>query len=177
MENLKIEYISVNDLKPYENNARHHEDFDVNAIADSIEMFGFNDPIGVWSDENIIVEGHGRLMAAKKLGMTEVPIIRLDHMDEEERRAYALVHNKTTELSIWDFGKLEEELADLSLDLDGFGFESNMINSAVESFFDEEEIIEEAKKHFELIVEFNTEVEMEQAMERLRDEGYVIRKK
>lgn len=123
MGNLKIEYIGVNDLKPYENNARHHEDYDVNAIADSIEMFGFNDPIGVWSNENIIVEGHGRLMAAKKLGMTEVPVIRLDHMDEEERRAYGLAHNKTAELSMWDFGKLEEELTNLSLDLEGFGFD------------------------------------------------------
>lgn len=123
MEKLKIEYINVNDLRPYENNARQHEEYDVNAIADSIYMFGFNDPIGVWSDENIIVEGHGRLMAAKKLGMKEVPIIRLDHMDEEERRGYALAHNKIPELSSWDSGKLEEELANLSLDMDGFGFD------------------------------------------------------
>ena len=62
MSELKIEYIDINKITPYENNARKHQKADVEAIKKSIEAFGMNDPIGVWSDKNIIVEGHGRLL-------------------------------------------------------------------------------------------------------------------
>ena len=124
MENLKIEYIPVGKLKPYEKNARKHKDFDVDAIVRSIEEFGFSDPIGIWSDKNIIVEGHGRLLAAKKLGMTEVPCIRLDHLTDEQRRAYALAHNKTAENSEWDLELLPLELEEIvDIDMTQFGFD------------------------------------------------------
>lgn len=109
---LKIEYVRTKDLVPYEKNTRKHEGYDVGEIAKSIQKYGFNDPIGVWKD-NIIIEGHGRLLAAKKLGMKEVPIIRLDHLTDEERREYAIMHNKTAELSNWDFPMLEEEVQQL----------------------------------------------------------------
>jgi site-specific DNA-methyltransferase (adenine-specific) len=124
MENLKIEYLPVGDIRPYEKNARKHKDFDVDAIVRSIEEFGFDDPIGIWSDKNIIVEGHGRLLAAKKLGMTEVPCIRLDHLTDEQRRAYALAHNKTAENSEWDLELLPLELEEIvDIDMTQFGFE------------------------------------------------------
>lgn len=126
LEQLKIEYLPISALKPYENNARKHAEEDVEAIANSIEQFGFNDPIGVWHDT--IVEGHGRLLAAQELGLKEVPIIRLDHMTDEERKAYALAHNKTAELSIWDFEKLDEELANIEIDMSDFGFSQSTIN-------------------------------------------------
>ena len=100
---LKIEYLPVGSLKPYEKNARKHQDADVQTIVASIKEFGFDDPIGVWGEGNLIVEGHGRLMAAKKLGMETVPVIHLDHLTDEQRRAYALAHNKTAEMSEWDF--------------------------------------------------------------------------
>lgn len=119
---LKIKYMGVDELKVYENNARKHEQIDIDAIAKSIENFGFNDPIGIW--HGVIVEGHGRLLAAKKLGMTEVPVIDLDHLTDEQRRAYALAHNKTAELSGWDFDILGEELADISeFDMAELGFD------------------------------------------------------
>lgn len=119
MQDLKIEYLKVKDLKPYEKNTRKHKDLDVDNIAKSIEKYGFNDPIGIWK-ENIIIEGHGRLEAAKKLGFNEVPCIRLDHLTDEERREYAIAHNATAELSEWDTNFLDEELADI--DLSGFDF-------------------------------------------------------
>lgn len=110
---LNIEYLPVKALKPYEKNARKHNKEDVSVIMKSIEKYGFSDPIGIWSDNNIIVEGHGRVEACKKLGIKEVPVIRLDHLTDEERRQYALMHNKTAELSSWDFDILGEELQDL----------------------------------------------------------------
>ena len=120
---LEIVYLPVNALEEYDGNAREHGDEDVAAIARSIEKFGFDDPIGIWSDHNVIVEGHGRLMAAKKLGMTEFPCIRLDHMTDAERKAYGLAHNKTAELSRWNFGKLEMELSGLGeFNMGDFGF-------------------------------------------------------
>lgn len=120
---LKIEYLPLSALTPYEGNARKHTDEDINAIMASIQEFGFDDPIGVWGKNNTIVEGHGRLMAAKELGMETVPVIRLDHLTDEQRRAYALAHNKTAELSGWDFGQLEIELAGIEdVDMGAFGF-------------------------------------------------------
>ena len=118
-----IDMINIADLRPYEKNARRHEAADVQAIAKSIEAFGFNDPVGVWGPQNIIVEGHGRVMAAKQLGMIEVPCIRLDDLTDEQRRAYALAHNKTAELSAWDAELLPLELQELpSYDMTEYGF-------------------------------------------------------
>ena len=125
---MKIEQIKIEDLKPYERNARKHEAADVAAIVKSIEAFGFNDPVGVWGPQNVIVEGHGRVMAAKQLGMTEVPCIRLDNLTDEQRRAYALAHNKTAELSTWDAELLPLELEDLpTIDMAGFGFDLDKV--------------------------------------------------
>lgn len=131
MEELRIEYLPVDALKPYERNARKHAEADVEAIMRSIEEFGFDDPIGIWGKDNLIVEGHGRLEAAKQLAMETVPVIRLDHLTDEQRRAYALAHNKTAELSGWDFGTLESELDALSAEFDmaDFGFEDHTVNT------------------------------------------------
>ena len=134
MEQISVEYVNVESLIPYTNNARQHGDADTDAIMASIKEFGFNDPIGVW--KNIIVEGHGRLIAAKRLGLETVPVIRLDHMTDEQRRAYALAHNRTAELSGWDFNLLGTELKDLAdLDMDQFGFDM----SAVGDWFEDRE--------------------------------------
>ncbi len=134
---LKIEYIAVEDLKPYERNTRKHGEEDVEGIIKSIEKCGFNDPIGIWSDKNIIVEGHGRLMAAKQLGMETVPCIRLDHLDDKGRREYAILHNATAELSIWDKDFLAMELPEL--DLDDFNLDFGIDTDAEE----ETEIVED----------------------------------
>ena len=94
----------------------------IERIANSIESFGFNDPIGIWKD-NIVIEGHGRLEALKQLGYDKVECIRLDHLTDEERKAYTLAHNKVSE-SEWDFDLLNEEMDEiLSFDMEDFGFE------------------------------------------------------
>ena len=112
---LKIEYLPVDSLTPYENNSRKHSPDDIESIKISIQNDGFNDPIGILGKDNLIVEGHGRQLAAKELGLETVPCIRLDHLTEEQRKEYAIRHNRTAELSAWDFGKLEEELAGLQI--------------------------------------------------------------
>ena len=107
---LKIEYLSKNDLKPYINNAKIHTDGQVEQIRKSIEEFDFNDPIAVWG-ENEIVEGHGRLLAAMEMDNIEtVPVIRLDHLTDKQRKAYALAHNKLTMNTDFDIDKLADEM-------------------------------------------------------------------
>ena len=144
MSNLKIEYISLDKLTPYEKNARLHTEVDLATIENSIREFGMCDPIGIWGDKNIIVEGHGRLLALKALGHSEAPCIRLDHLTDEQRRAYALAHNKTAEMSKWDFAMLESELAELDLEMADFGF-SELSDIDVDSFFEDSEPKDDAE--------------------------------
>lgn len=114
------------DLVPYAGNAKEHPEWQVEQIANSIDQFGFDDPIGVWHDKDgrpIIVEGHGRLLAAKQLGIEEVPVIALDHLDDEGRRAYTLAHNQTTLTSGFDEDMLSKELEKITdIDMGDFGF-------------------------------------------------------
>ena len=118
---LKIEYLPIEELRPYANNAKEHPAEQVEQIKKSIQQFGFDDPIGIWKDE--IVEGHGRLIAAIELGLDTVPVIRLDHLTDAKRRAYAIVHNKLTMNSGFNLDLLRLELDDLGMDLAGYGFE------------------------------------------------------
>ena len=121
---LKIEYVALDKLKPYEKNARKHQEADLSTIKASISEFGMSDPIGVWGKDNIIVEGHGRYLACKELGIEEVPVIHLDHLTDEQRRAYALAHNKTAVMSEWDMELLTDEAESIfNIDLSDFGFD------------------------------------------------------
>lgn len=128
VEDLKVEYERTAELVPYARNAKQHTKKQVEEIANSIREFGFNDPVGVWTNaegESEIVEGHGRVLAAQKLGMETVPVIHLDRLTDEQRRAYALAHNQTNLETGWDMSILNFELEDLngSFDLGNFGFE------------------------------------------------------
>ncbi len=119
-----IEHRSVASLVPYANNARTHSDEQVTQIARSIEEFGFVNPVLVVSDD-VIVAGHGRLMAARQLGMETVPVIVLGHLTETQRRALVIADNQITANSGWDEDLLKQELAELDaldFDLDLMGF-------------------------------------------------------
>lgn len=145
---LKVEYYPIESIKPYENNAKIHTEEQIEQIVKSIEEFGMNDPIAIWSEENIIIEGHGRLMACQKLGMKEVPIIRLDDLTDEQRRAYTLIHNQTTMNTGFDIDILNEELQSIDIDMSDFGFEDiteDDIDIEEDGFNFEEELPPEAK--------------------------------
>jgi len=142
---LKVEYVNIDTIKPYKRNAKTHPKEQVEQIKKSIQEFGNCDPIGVWHGE--IVEGHGRYLALKELGETTIPIIRLDSLTDEQRRAYGLVHNQLTMNSPWDIPALDLELADLDFDMSEFGFgdlEEEAPRETQEDNF-EEEIPTEAK--------------------------------
>lgn len=123
---LEVVDVPTDELVPYANNAKLHPHEQVDQIAESIRQFGFNDPIAVWQNadgELEIVEGHGRLMAAKLLGLQTVPTIRLDHLTDEQRRAYTHVHNKLNMNSGFDLEILGNELESIDFEWEEFGFD------------------------------------------------------
>lgn len=121
---MTIEQKQLDELTPYEKNPRVISDKAVDAVAASIEQFGFNVPI-VIDNDNVIVAGHTRYKAAEQLGMQEVPCIRVKDLSDDEVRAYRLADNKTAELSSWDNMLMTGELAYLQqhIDMEQFGFE------------------------------------------------------
>lgn len=118
---MKIVSVSLQDLKPYENNPRINDNA-VEAVMNSIKEFGFNVPL-VIDKNNMIVAGHTRYKAANKLKLETVPCYRVENLTEEQIKAFRLADNKVSELAEWDFTKLEQELAEISLDMSLFSFE------------------------------------------------------
>ena len=169
MNHLQIEYIPLDKLRPYEKNARLHTEVDLATIKNSIREFGMIDPIGIWSDKNIIVEGHGRMLACKQLGITEVPCVRLDHLTDEQRREYAIAHNATAELSEWDLDILPDELAELDLSAFDFDFGVSLDEDDTETQEREEIVLNESVS---VVVECSDDEEAEAIFEKLSEEGY-----
>lgn len=119
---LKIEYVDIDSIKPYPSNAKLHPAEQIEQIKESIKEFGFNDPIAVDKD-NEIIEGHGRYIACKELDIKEIPIIRLDNLTDEQKRAYMLIHNKLTMNTDFDIELLNEELENIfEIDMSKFDF-------------------------------------------------------
>lgn len=126
MSKLLIKYLPITQIHAYDQNAKLHPKEQVQQIVDSIKEFGFNDPIAIDAD-GIIIEGHGRLLAAKSMGLTEVPTISLTEMSEIQKKAYIIAHNKLTMNSGFDIEILTEEVKlildedpDFNLGLTGF---------------------------------------------------------
>ena len=125
---MNIENIAIKDIKPYERNAKKHPEEQVEHIANSIKEFGWQQPLVIDKD-NVLIIGHGRLMAAKKLGLDTVPVIRAEQLSEEQVAALRLADNKTNE-SEWDFGILDGELDDIfDIDMSEFGFDLSKSNN------------------------------------------------
>lgn len=120
---MEIIQMDINELKEYKNNAKKHPRYQIEQIMKSIEEFGNNDPIAI-DENNVIIEGHGRYQALKELGYEKVECIRLSHLDEEQKKAYILVHNKLTMNSDFNVEILNKELNDIAnIDMGDFGFD------------------------------------------------------
>ena len=136
---MEIIKLRLDQLKPYEKNAKRHTDEQIQHIINSIEQFGMNDPIGIWGEKNVIVEGHGRYFALKKMGVKEVDCIRLDHLSDEERKAYTLVHNQATLETPFDDDLLKIELDGIfDIDMSEFGFELNLDDNEPQEIVEDE---------------------------------------
>lgn len=132
---LNVEYVPIDSVKPYKGNAKMHPQEQIEQIKKSMQEFGVKDPIGVW--HNKIVEGHGRYEAAKQLGYSEIPVIRLDDLTDEQRKAYGLVHNQLTMNTPFDLDTLKLELDSIGdIDLTDMGFDLTLHDDYSEQTLD-----------------------------------------
>lgn len=166
MQKLNIVYRQIKDLKPYKKNAKKHTKEQVEKIANSIKEFGFTQPVII--DKNMsVVAGHGRILGAKKAGLKNVPTVMLEELTEEQIKAYRLVDNKLNE-SEWDYSLLDEELENLTedIDMDLFGFEveeqENETKKKVEF---------EIKEKYEIHIICKDEKQMEQVYNKVKGYG------
>ena len=132
---MEVKEINISDIKPYKNNPRNNDDA-VDYVANSIKEFGFKQPI-VLDKDNIIVIGHTRLKASKKLGLKKVPCIYANDLNEDQIKALRLADNKVGEVATWNEESLVLEIDDIELDLEPFGFELNLFDD------EEPEVVEE----------------------------------
>ena len=174
---LSIEYKPVGDLIPYVNNSRTHSDAQVTQVAASIKEFGFTNPILV-DESNGIIAGHGRLMAAKKLGFDEVPTITLGGLTDAQRKAYVIADNQLALNSGWDLDTLKvevERLSEMEFDIDLLGFDEIEIGKLFDQPKDLELKEEQYSEIFNIIIECKNESEQEKIFNRLDAEGYKCR--
>lgn len=133
---IEVEYVQVQQLKPDANNPRKHSDRQIKALTNSINAFGFNIPIAVNANHQVIA-GHARLEAAKRMGMSEVPVLRLEHLTDEQARAFLIADNRLSEMSEWNGELLAVHLKELSVlnldfDLEATGFTMGEIDLHIE---------------------------------------------
>ena len=165
----KWEWVPIDDIIPYENNARKHTEESIETVANSIKQFGWKNAIAI-DEDNVILAGHGRRLAALKLGLKEVPVIRFNDLSEEQKKAYRLADNKTAENSGWDFPALDLELDDITnIDMADFGFldmqdEPSERNSVA---FDADT--------FDVIVTLENEADAEELYNEMKGRGYECR--
>ena len=168
----------LSEIIPYEKNPRRNDEA-VKYVAESIKQFGFKVPVVIDKD-NIIVAGHTRYKAAKKLSLDNIPCIIADDLTDEQIKAFRLADNKTGEMAEWDFELLNSELSELDFDMGDFGFYAMADSEEFDHLFDESENgkTESGKEkddepaEWKVVISAETKEEAEQIMEDLQEQGY-----
>jgi hypothetical protein len=189
---IKVVYKNPADLVPYDKNARTH-DSEIEFLCNSIKAHGFDASHAIGVDKNmVIIHGHGRRLAAMKLGMKEVPVVVRDDLSEEQVMAFRLADNKVSDMSGWDFDLLDQELAflkDMDFDMTQFGFEDFSAFDEPGEGYDgpygedmagDEELIVETPgpvkgaqdESYRLIVDCDDHTDMKTLAEELKNRGY-----
>ena len=170
----RYENVPINKLKPYENNARTHSEKQVEKIANSIQEFGFINPVLIDSNYGIIA-GHGRVKGAEKLGMDEVPCLFIEDLTEEQKRAYIIADNKLALDAGWDYDLLKielEELDNLDFDITLTGFDLDIVFGEDEGYYGDER--ERTNKEYNLdIVEHENLTNDFWQMPTIKNDGYI----
>jgi len=175
-QELKIVYKDINELQMYFNNPRINSDA-VQYVANSIQQFGFKNPIIIDKD-NVIVCGHTRYKAARRLKMAKVPCIMADDLDEDQIRAFRLADNKVAEMSTWDYDRLEQEFAlidPMEFDIADFGFFPSYEPDEEEEDEEEDDIGSSSEASYTLIIDCASKAEQKDTYERLAKMGIIAR--
>ena len=172
---LKIEYKKTGDLIPYINNSRTHSEQQVQQVAASIKEFGFTNPLLV-DEQGGIIAGHGRLQAAQKMGMDEVPTIMLEGLTEAQRKAYVIADNQLALNAGWDFEALKIEMESIAEDFDLrlLGFDDQELANIIDGLSnDDNQLKEESYSEvFNIIVNCENEGHQERVYNELLSKGY-----
>lgn len=171
MQELNIVYKNIKELKPYKKNAKKHNKEQVEQIANSIKEFGFTQPV-IIDKNNCVVAGHGRILGAKKAGLKQVPTVCLEDLTEEQIKAYRLVDNRLNE-SEWDYGLLDEELENLTedIDMDLFGFDLSEEQQEEDETENKKKVEFEIKEKYEVHIICKDEKQMEQVYNNVKGYG------
>lgn len=163
-----LKTVSINELIPYENNPRLNDNA-VDAVAESIKQCEYIAPIIV--DENmVILAGHTRTKALEKMGADTVEVMQVSGLSEAQKRKYRLLDNKTNELAMWDFDKLDLELEDLDFGDFDFGFDVE-----IDEPMQREDLSGEITAQYQIVIECKDEMEQEDIYNELQAKGYVCR--
>lgn len=157
MNEMKIKWVDIDSVIPYENNPRRNEDA-VEPVANSIKEFGWQQPIVVDKD-NVIIVGHTRLKAGKHLGLDKVPVLVADELNDDQVKAYRLADNKVGELAMWDFTLLDTELDEIELDMDGFGFSVDLDDDFIGDLMNDDYVDHIETNTFSITFDFKKEHE------------------
>lgn len=172
---MDIKILDIHSIKPYENNPRNH-DKNIEELAESIKTFGFKNPILINSD-NVIIAGHGRYAAAKKLGLKEVSCIYADDLNEEDCNLFRIVENESSAKANWDIDKLIEEINDCDDVFTGFKYkelealgeklveEAKAINESLD-----EKLKEKAKAKYKITVVVNQHEISKELYDKIKEE-------
>ena len=176
MSNIEIIYRNASDLIPYANNSRTHSDDQINQVASSIKEFGFTNPVLI-DEQGGIIAGHGRVMAAKKLGLAEVPTITLEGLTKAQVKAYVIADNQLALNSGWDFDILNlevESLTEMGFDVSLLGLSNLMPDKLDEK---ENNSLSDVKDEdqFLLVIECKNETDQNIIYEELLARNYNIR--
>lgn len=173
----KIEMVDTADLLPYVNNSRTHSPEQVEQIAISMREFGWTQPIIV-DDENMVLAGHGRLMAAKKLKMEKCPVVRASNLSPAQKKAYVIADNKIAENSDWDKELLGAELAFLQeeeFDLSVLGFDATELADLMGLGEEADDESESVPQEFAIIINCEGEAEQAGLLDELESRGIKCR--
>ena len=167
---MKIEKISIDKIKPYENNAKLHPPEQIEQIKKSIKEFGNNDPIAI-DENNVIIEGHGRYEALKELGFKEIEVIRLSHLSDEQKKAYSLIHNKLTMNTDFDYNILDSELSYINeIDMSAFGFELSISDEDFDTVFSLTDDEKPSREQITFVLQREQLKFLESAMDKVKNE-------
>ncbi|MCL2023634.1 MAG: ParB/Srx family N-terminal domain-containing protein [Oscillospiraceae bacterium] len=155
MDDMRIEWIPINELRLFENNSKVHTKKQIDHIANSIREFGFNDPIAISGTDNTILEGNGRIEAAKQVGFRTLPCIRLDHLNSDEQRAYVIAHNALCLETGFDEAILLSELEDLkNYDFANYGLETEKFITTLDNL-QNKELVAIQRVHYLISIDVN----------------------
>ena len=173
---LLIEQIAIEELTPYPNNSKIHTKKQIEHIANSIKQFGFNDPLGIAGKDNIVLEGNGRIEAAKLLGMATLPCIHLDHLSESEQRTYVIAHNSLNLETGFDEAALFAELEALKdYDFSDYGLATEKYITTLDSL-QKKDLSPITKAHYLISINVNDNDKIIDTIAKLRNtEGVEVR--